>query len=415
MTVALSIPRHQTPVVQTQPNGVRPRVLLFTDSFSRGGTERQFVRLARSLDRSQYDILIACLQRRGPLLSEVESLGVSIVEFPINSLYNFQTAKLFVQLVRFLFREQIQILHAFDFYTSVFAVPAARMAGVPVVLASRRELLNLRSPWQQRAIRVACKLATGVVVNSRAAGHDLAGLETGSRRRIKVLPNCIDLQEFEPKLVPGEIRRELGLTPNSIVVGALGNLRPEKDLGTFLLAATDILNAIPSAQFLVIGDGPARDSLKRLAGDFRISESVYFLNDRSDVPDLVAALDILVMSSYTESSPNAILEAMTMGKPVVATNVGGVPELVEEGHTGFLVPPRDPKAIADRVLYLCRDSARRLQMGRAARLRVESNFTVQEVTARLEGIYAGSLRERCGSAPIQCGSISNSGQRYGQR
>src|SRR5258708_38945182 len=107
------------------------------------------------------------------------------------------------------------------------------------------------------------------------------------------------------------------------------------------------------------------------------------------------------MSSYAESSPNAMLEAMAMGKPVVATNVGGVPELVEEGQTGFLVPPRDPKAIADRVLYLCRESARRLHMGQAARLRVESNFTVQEVAARLEDIYVGSLRKRCGSVRTQ--------------
>lgn len=397
MTGILPIPRAQTPIVQTQRNGHRPRVMLFTDSFSRGGTERQFVRVVRSLDRSRYDLIIGCLHRRGHLLSEAESLGVPIVEFTINSLYNFRAAKLFLRLVRFLRREQIQIVHAFDFYTSVFVVPAARIAGVPVVLASRRELLNLRSPWQQRAIRVACGLATGVVVNSRAACRDLVGLESGSGGRIEVLPNCINLQEFEPKLSPGEVRRELGLSPRSIVIGALGNLRPEKDLETFLLAARDILNAIPSAEFLVIGDGPARDSLKRLASDLCLSESVHFLSDRSDVPDLVAALDILVMSSYTESFPNAILEAMALGKPVVATNVGGIPELVDEGETGFLVPPRDPKALADRVLYLCRDSARRLQMGRAARMRVESDFTVQEVTARLEGIYAGSLRERCGS------------------
>jgi glycosyltransferase involved in cell wall biosynthesis len=367
--------------------------MLFTDSFRRGGTERQFVRLVRGLDRTQY-----CLRRCGPLLSEVESLGVSIVEFPINSLHSFQAAKLFLQLVRLLHREQIQIVHAFDFYTSVFAVPAARIAGVPVVLASRRELLNLRSPWQQRAIRVACRLATGVVVNSRAAGCDLDSLKSGSRRRIDVLPNCIDLQEFETRLSPGEVRRELGLSSRSIVIGALGNLRPEKDLETFLLAARGILDAIPSAEFLVIGDGPAGDKLKLLADDLHLSDSVRFLGERSDVPDLLATLDILVMSSYSESLPNAILEAMAMGKPVVATNVGGVPELVEEGETGFLVPPRDPKAIADRVLSLCRDSARRLQMGRAARARVESTFAVQNVTARLEGIYVRSLRERFGSA-----------------
>jgi len=280
----------------------------------------------------------------------------------------------------------------------LIASETSRIAGVPVVLASRRELLNLRTPWQQRAIRVACKLATGVVVNSRAVGHDMAGLESGSRRRIDVLPNCIDLDEFESKLSPGEIRRKLGLSPRSIVIGTLGNLRPEKDLETFLLAARGIVDAIPTAEFLVIGDGPAANKLKWLADDLHLSESVRFLGDRSDVPDLVAALDILVMSSYTESFPNAILEAMAMGKPVVATNVGGIPELVEEGQTGFLVPPRDPKAIAYRVLSLCRDSARRLQMGRAARERVESNFTVQDVTAKLEGIYVRSLRERFGSA-----------------
>jgi len=104
-----------------------------------------------------------------------------------------------------------------------------------------------------------------------------------------------------------------------------------------------------------------------------------------------------VMSSYSESLPNAVLEAMAMAKPVVATNVGGIPELVAEGETGFLVPPRNPMAIADRVLSLCRDSGRRLQMGRAARARVESNFTAQDLAARLEGIYDRSLRERFGS------------------
>jgi glycosyltransferase involved in cell wall biosynthesis len=363
----------------------------------RGGTERQFVRLVRGIDRNRYDIAIACLQRCGPLLSEVESLGISIVEFPIDSLYNFKAAKLFVQLVRFLRREQIQIVHTFDFYTSVFAVPAARLAGVPVVLASRRELLNLRTAWQQRAIRVACRLATGVVANSRAVGHDMVGAESGSLRKIHILPNCIDLDKFEQKSDAEKIRRELRVSPRSILIGALGNLRPEKNLETFLLAARGIVDAIPSAEFLVIGDGPAANKLKSLANDLHVSESVHFLGERPDVPDLLAALDILVMSSYTESFPNAILEAMAMGKPVVATNVGGIPEVVEEGQTGFLVPPRDPKAIADRVLSLCRNSIQRLQMGQTARARVERNFTVQAVTAKLEGIYVWSLRERFGS------------------
>jgi glycosyltransferase involved in cell wall biosynthesis len=373
------------------------RILLFTDSFSRGGTERQFVRLVKSLDQSKYDLSIGCLQRRGQLLSEAESTGIPIVEFPINSLYNIRAANQFAKLVRFLKREQIQIVHAFDFYTSLFAVPAARIAGVPVVLASRRELLSLRSPWQQRTIRIACRVATGVVVNSRAARNDLVSLEPAIQNRIEVLHNCIDLREFNLRRSPAEVRRELGVSPNSIVVAGLGNLRPEKDFEAFLLAARRILDAIPSTEFLLIGDGPERDRLKRTAAELNLTAQFRFLNDRSDVPDLLGAIDILVMSSASESFPNAILEAMAAGKPVVATDVGGIPELVEDGQTGFLVPPKDTVAIAHFVLELCRNSARRQEMGRAARSQVESNFTVESVVARLEEIYSSFVRKHIGS------------------
>jgi len=232
-------------------------------------------------------------------------------------------------------------------------------------------------------------------VNSQAAREDLAAAMPGSRKKIEVLPNCINLKEFKSRLSSAQLRRSLGLASSSIVVGALANLRPEKDLGTFLLAALAILKRFPTAEFLLIGDGPEANSLKQFAGDLGILESVHFLRDRSDVPDLLATLDILILSSYTESFPNAILEAMAMGKPVVATNVGGVSELVWEGQTGYLVPPKDPEAIAERVLGLCQDPARRLQMGKSARLRVESEFSVSELIKRLERFYTQSLDERC--------------------
>lgn len=388
--------RTQSPTLASvRDSGHRIRVMLFTDSFLRGGTEGQFVRLVRSLDRTRYDILVGCLHRHGPLLKEVEPLGVPIVEFPINSLYNYRSAKLFLRLVRLLHREQIQILHAFGFYSSIFTVPAGRIAGVPVVLASRRELLNLRGPWQQRAIRVACKLATGVIVNSHAASNDVICGGLVNRNRVELLPNCIDLQEFKPMRHSDEIRQKLGISAASIVVGALGNLRPEKDLGTFLLAARGVRNMDPTVQFLVIGDGAGRDSLKRLADDLDLSDSVHFLSDRSDVPDLIAVLDILVMSSSTESFPNAILEAMAVGVPVIGTHVGGIPELVEEGQTGFLVPPKDPEAITLRILYLCQHPSQRLQMGRAARKRVEDEFAIPKITEKLASIYERLLREHC--------------------
>src|ERR1700747_1341522 len=135
MTNTLSISPPQTAVARTRSNDCRPRVMLFTDSFNRGGTERQFVETLRLLDRQKYEIIVGCLDKRGPFLGDVESFGFQIVEFPIRSFCKKDTVRLFWRLVRFLGNNRIAIVHAFDFYTVVFAVPAARLARVPVVLA----------------------------------------------------------------------------------------------------------------------------------------------------------------------------------------------------------------------------------------------------------------------------------------
>ena len=371
----------------------RPRLLLFTDSFLHGGTERQFVRLVRNLDQSRYDIRVGCLQRRGPLLAEVESLGIPITEFPINSLYNFRTARLFIRLVRFLRRERIDILHAFDFYTDVFAVLAARIAGVPVVLASRRELLDLRSPWQRRAVRFACQLATGVVVNSRAAGADLLDSGTSEGKRVHLIPNCIDFLRFLPSMPRNEVRSTLGIGADSPLIGTLCNFRAEKNLEMFLLACRQVRLAFPESRFVLIGDGPEREKLQKLTDELGLSDVARFLGDRRDVANLLGALDLFVLTSRTESFPNSILEAMSVGCPSVATLVGGVPELVREGENGFLVPPGDEGALAKRIIELLDDPKRRQAMGRAGCLRVEREFLASQVCRRLEDLYSRMLAD----------------------
>ncbi len=371
----------------------RPRVMLFTDSFLHGGTERQFVRVVRHLDPEKYQLLVGCLRRRGPLLAEVESLGIPIVEFPLNSLHNLRAAWLFCRLVRFLRQNRIDILHAFDFYTSVFAVPAARVAGVPVVLASRRELADLRSAWQRRAIRLACQLATGVVVNSRAASLSLSPACNGGRGRVDIVPNCIDPEQLRPTAAADQVRTQLGIPADAPLIGILANLRPEKDLPMFLCAAQRVRSVVPDSRFLIIGDGPERYKLEALANHLGLSGAAFFLGDRSDVPDLLAALDVFVLCSYTESFPNAILEAMAMGRPVVATNVGGTPELVEEGKTGYLVPVGDAEAMADRIFELLRDPSLRRGMGQAGSDRVKREFTAERVKQKLEDLYDRLLSE----------------------
>lgn len=367
--------------------------MLFTDSFCRGGTERQFVETLKHLDRQKYEIIVGCLHKRGPFLEEVQSFGFEILEFPIRSLYKLDTARWFWRLVRFLRHNRIAILHAFDFYTVVFAVPAGRLARVPVVLATRRELLNLRGKWQQRAVRVGCWLATGVVANSRAAAANLL-IGRGNGSKVTIIPNSVDHKNFRSTVSPREIRRQLGLSEDVPVVGVLAALRPEKDLRTFLGAAALVGKDLPEAQFLLIGDGNERSNLERCAFDLGVSDRVSFLGDQAEVANLLAALDVCVLSSLSESLPNAVLEAMSVGRPVVATDVGGIPELVVDGETGYLVPSRDPGAMANRILELLRSEERRSAMGHAGLERAQRQFSPEVIKIQLESLYDRLLRNR---------------------
>ena len=173
----------------------RVRVMLFTDSFIHGGTERQLVQTLRLLDRDKYDLVVGCLKHRGPFLSEVEALGIPIVAFPITSLAGKDTLGWMRKLARFLREEKIDLLHSFDYYTDIFAVPAARWAGVPVVIASRRDLAHSRTALERAVLNTVCRMAHGIVANSEAA----AGIGTGTTAaspKVAVIHNAVPPGEY---------------------------------------------------------------------------------------------------------------------------------------------------------------------------------------------------------------------------
>lgn len=371
----------------------KPRIMLFTDSFFHGGTERQFVQVLRLINRGKYEVLAGCLKRRGQFLSEAEALGIPIYEFPITSLRQWSTVRWLDKLTKFLEDEKIDLVHAFEFYTDIFAVTAAFLANVPVVIASRRELAGDRSRFEQWGIRLACQMASAVVANSQAAGSRLTGLFTDNSRKVRLVPNAIDLSAFRAEHAAESVRRLLGFAPGTPLVGVLAMLRVEKDLPTFLRAAALLRSSDPETRFVIIGEGTERKRIESLIRELEISASVLLLGDRCDVPDLLAALDVFVLSSVTESFPNAILEAMVMGRPVVATRVGGIPELVEDGKTGFLVLPGDASAMAQRIQQLLLDPALRRSMGDAGRLRAQRDFSPQRVKEALESLYDELLRK----------------------
>ncbi len=381
------------------------RLALFTDSFIHGGTERQFVQTLRALDPAHFQITVCCLKKTGPFLEDVQAMGFPILDFPVRSLYGPDTLRQQLRLFRMLRAERIQILHAFDFYSNIFALPVARAAGVPVTLASRREIAGDRSRAQRFAIRLACSVASGVVANSQAAGSVLTGVFGESPRKVAVIPNAIDLDAFRPARPREQVRSELKLAEDSILIGTVAALRPEKQLDLFVRAAAVAHRSMPNLRFVIVGEGTERRRLESFISDARLQSCVHLLGDRDDVPDWIDAFDAFVLSSQTESFPNAILEAMALGKPVVATRVGGTPEVVEDGATGFLVPNGKPEALAMSMIQLARDSSLRTRMGNAARARVHGNYTLAKLGARLSEVYTARLRERtAGRRLLQIGN-----------
>jgi glycosyltransferase involved in cell wall biosynthesis len=217
-------------------------------------------------------------------------------------------------------------------------------------------------------------------------------------KRVAVIPNGVDTARFAPYPDVIAVRRELGIGPIDPVVGIVAALRPEKNHSLFLEMAKRVVDELPTARFLLIGDGPCREAIEQLAVELGIADRVHMLGSRDDVPRLLAAMDVFALTSHIEANPVSILEAMSVGRPVVATNVGSIHEAVAEGQTGYLVTPGDANQFAERVLQLLREPLVSGSMGAAAREAVVSRWSIESMVRGYERLIESTyVRKTCAS------------------
>jgi len=361
-----------------------PGVFLMTDSFDTGGSERQFAALAGSLDAKLFRLRIGCITKRGAFL---EGLG-EVTEFPLGgNLYGARSMQARLRLARYLRHARVSIAHAFDFYTNLTLIPAARLARVPVVIGSQRQLGDLLTAPRSRAQLAVLSWCDRVVCNSRAAADRL--IEQGIREtRIIVIRNGLPPVNFAPT-APALPRRS-----SLLRVGMIARMNTEsKNHRIFLSAAARLQSTFPEVEFILAGDGPLRPEFERLARDLGILDRVHFLGDRQDIPAVLASIDVSVLPSASESLSNVIIESMAAGIPVVATRVGGNPELVAENR-GILVNPGDDQCLSAAIERLLRDAPMRLALGRNAQRFAETNFTLAEMLQRHEALYTELLTKK---------------------
>ncbi len=363
----------------------RPRVLHLITSFEIGGTERQAVELLKRLDGERYDVRLAVLRNEGPFYKEIETLFPDVPEFPLTSFYDSNALRQLARLRRLMLTDKIDILHAHDFYSSFIGAAAARLSGVRVIACQRHLKLSDRRAhkWGTRMIH---RLAHRILVNSEAIREHIINHESAQRGKIVVIRNGVVpvASSADPR---DEFRRELGLDAGSTLVGIVARLQAVKDHRSFIEAAARVLRSRPDAHFVLVGDGPLRTEIENQAAELGITDHVHLLGDRADVSRLVAAFDLLVLASLHEGLPNAVMEAMSAGVPVVATSVGGTKELIIDGETGYLAPPADSAALADRILFAIGDEVHREKIVSAARRRVTSAFGIELMVESVETLY----------------------------
>jgi glycosyltransferase involved in cell wall biosynthesis len=373
------------------------RILNVVPTLMCGGTENQFMTLARSLDRSRFDLEFACLRRWGPFVKELAHLEIPLEEYQVSTFRSVQALAQQARLARHIARRGISIVHAYNFYGNVFAIPPARLVA-PVVIASIRDRAPYLTAMQKRVQRYACQFADCVLVNADAVRDWLIG-EGYDASNIVVIRNGVDMRRFDGAPEGARLRSDLGIPADAQLVTVVSRLTRLKGIENFLEATAALKPRYPDARFLIVGetapsDRPYLTELTDLAASLGVADRVIFTGLRSDVPAVLGCADVAVMPSLNEALSNVLLESMAAGAPVVATRVGGTPEALIDGETGLLVPPGDSAAIAAAVARLLDDRELARRLGQAARALIASRFSVEQMVRSTEDLYMDLLARK---------------------
>ncbi len=364
-------------------------VLLLTRSLGEGGTERQLSELARSFDPKRFTPHIGCTVGIGFRADELRRQGIPILELPMNSLASRSCLEAIGRLRHYVRDIDIQLVHAFDAPMVVFGVPAGRLSEARVVLSSQRCYEDTIFPPHWKYVRLAHRLAHGIVANCDAMRQHLLEQYHVPDRKIRVCRNGLDTTVFRP----GPRQRPPELKHASLVIGVVSVLRVEKNLPLLLEAFCAVRNAAPGLMLLIVGSGPEEASLRQLVEKLGIAGQCVFQSATNDVAAWLHAIDIFVLPSRSEALSNAIMEAMACGCCVVASRVGGNPELVEDGKTGLLFESGDSNALTEQLRRLIEQPQLREQMAAAGAGKIVSHFSIQTSTYRMQEIYDEFLSE----------------------
>lgn len=369
-------------------------ILFLETSFRVGGTEMSLSRLIQGVDKRRFRPILCCFYEPGALGEKMKTAGVPVYAHLAQGRFDFAAPWRLYQLLK---KEKIDILYMVNqpliqFWGTLCAILAGvrvRIAGIgsmgKVNRIRRRLLIN----------RLVFPFVTRIRGLSVTHKNYLVNEEKIPEKKIAIIPNGIDPSRFLEAVDTAALRASLKIQEGAPVAGIVAMLRPEKGHETFLRAAARVIEKIPSAHFLIIGDGPERPRLETLASSLGIAGQVQFLGVREDIPALLHIMEVTLLSSrpVVETLSNAVLEYMAAAKPTVSTRVGSLAEQIEEGKTGYLVEPGDWQGMAEKIILLFENTSQARAMGNAARKKVLDHYTLESMIRQMENFFETMVKE----------------------
>ncbi len=402
-------PTSSEPVPAIPP---RIRVAFCVDNMNVGGTELNAVRTAERLDRERYELSVVTLSSDGPLLDRYRAARIPVNVIRLRNLYGPSALAAGLELARHLRHERIDLVHAHDMYSNMFAGPWARWAGCGVV-ASRRWWAGPSRRAYRIGNRLSYHFAHRVLANSERVAQLL--VEEGlPPSKVAVVRNFLEEEAFSE---PGaewlaRARRHVALPDHGPVVGMLASSSPDKDQATLVRAVARLRSSHPRLVCVLVGrDAGEESALRSLVAELGLDDAVRFAGQMPSRPSPHHLFDVSVLSTRSEGLPNSVLEAMASGRPTIASDVGAVADAVDDGVTGFLVPPGDAGALAAALGRCLDDAELRRSLGAAGRERARERYSARGALAALDSLYGGVIGARGAMARSADGVTPSSSMR----